>query len=186
MSAVVSHLSLLDRVVRSVFRLSGGIICCDMWHIRRVVALSLFYRIRGSAGHSVGQLFPQLFMASRPTPAIILLCIPFTLVSPRCHTSQYLRTLIPVCVSLWNMLDESDFAGNGLGALKTIILWIVPLGYALINLFYLLDLQLLFILLFYYSWLSLILCTYSYHFSPLILLWACDSVEVFGLKASGP
>ena len=70
MSAAVSHLSLLDRVVRSVFR-----------HRRKVAALSLFYRIRGFAGHSVGQLFLQLFTSGRRTRHILamqppsLLCV---------------------------------------------------------------------------------------------------------------
>ena len=119
MSAAVSHLPLLDRGVRSVFRFSGdGVVRCDLWHRRRVTALSLFYRIRGSAGHSAGQLFLQLFTAGRPTRQNLAMH-PFTLVSPRCCTSQYLRTFIPACVSLWNMLDESDFAGDGLEAFKT-------------------------------------------------------------------
>ena len=104
--AFISHLSLLDFVVRSVFRLSGGIIRCDLWHRRRVATLSLFCRIRGSVGHLVGQLFPQLFTAGRPTRHNLDI-LPFTLVCRRCHTSQYLRTL-------WNMLDESDFACDGL------------------------------------------------------------------------
>ena len=116
MSTAVSHLSLLDRVVRSVFRLSGGVVRCDLWHRCRVAAL--FYRIRGSAGYSVGQLFPQLFTAGRPTRHNLVMH-PFTLESPRCHISHYLRTFIPACISLWNRLDKLDFAGDDLGAFKT-------------------------------------------------------------------
>ena len=75
MSAAVSHLSLLDRVGKSVCRLSGGVVHCDLWHRRRVAALFLFYCIRGSAGHSVGSLF---LSCSRVVvlPAITLLCTP--------------------------------------------------------------------------------------------------------------
>ena len=64
-----SHLSLLDRVVRRVFRLIVGGVRCDLWH--RLRFATLFYHIRGSVGHSVGQLFPKLFTAGRrgrPTP----------------------------------------------------------------------------------------------------------------------
>ena len=35
MSAATSHLSLLDRVVSPVGRLSGGSISCDLWHRRK-------------------------------------------------------------------------------------------------------------------------------------------------------
>ena len=41
MSAAVSHLSLLDQVVRIAFRLSGGVVRCDLWHRRRFVAVSV-------------------------------------------------------------------------------------------------------------------------------------------------
>ena len=81
-SAAVSYLSLLDRVVWSAFRLSGGVVRCDLWRRRRLAALSLFYRIRDSAGHLVGQLFPQLFTAGRPTLHNLAMH-PFTLVCPR-------------------------------------------------------------------------------------------------------
>ena len=32
-----------------------------------------------------------------------------------------LRTFISAGVSLWNMLDETDFAGDGLGAFKAAV-----------------------------------------------------------------
>ena len=105
------------RVVRSLFRLSGGAIRCDLRHRRRVAALSLFYRFRGSAVHSVGKLFPQLFTAGLPTHHNIAMQS-FSLECPRCRISQYSRTFIPPCVSLWNILNESDITGDGLGAFK--------------------------------------------------------------------
>ena len=37
MSAATSHLSLLDRVVSQVGRLSGGSVSCDLWHRRKVI-----------------------------------------------------------------------------------------------------------------------------------------------------
>ena len=44
MSAATSHLSLLDRVVRQVCRLSGGSVSCDLWHRRKVASLSVFFK----------------------------------------------------------------------------------------------------------------------------------------------
>ena len=38
MSAATSHLSLLDRVVSQVGRLSGGSVSCDLWHRRKVAS----------------------------------------------------------------------------------------------------------------------------------------------------
>ena len=52
--------------------------------------LCLSYRIRGSAGHSVGQLFPLLFKAGCPTRHNLAM-YSFALVCPRCRTLQYLR-----------------------------------------------------------------------------------------------
>ena len=86
--AAVSHLSLVDWIVRSAFKISGGVVRCDLWHRHRVAALSLFYCIRGSAGDSLGQLFNQLFTAGRPTHHNLAM-LPFALVCPRCLTSQY-------------------------------------------------------------------------------------------------
>ena len=45
MSAVASHLSLLDRVVSKAVRLSEGLVVCDLEHIRRVAALCILYKI---------------------------------------------------------------------------------------------------------------------------------------------
>ena len=45
MSAATSHLSLLDRVVSQVGRLSGGSVSCDLWHRRKVASLSVFSRL---------------------------------------------------------------------------------------------------------------------------------------------
>ena len=119
MSAAAGHLELLDRVVRKVSAFSGGVVC-DLWHRRRVAALSVFFRIRGALGHPVGRLFPGLFVAGRPTRRTLAIH-PHTLVVSRCRTSQYSRSFIPSCVSLWNALDTSDFTGVGLGAFKSSI-----------------------------------------------------------------
>ena len=145
--------------------------------------LCLFYRICCSAGHPVGQLFSQFFTEGRPTHHNLAMH-PFTLVCLRCRTSQYWRTFILACVSLWNMLDESDFAGDSLGAFKT------PVNHTLRGTGYLTFLSsgltfifclssLSFFTLFYHLYLSLSFL------SPLIFLWVCNGVGVFALVGSG-
>ena len=58
MSAATSHLSLLDRVVSQVGRLSGGSVSCDLWHRRKVACLSVFFKIDSLVDHPVRGLFP--------------------------------------------------------------------------------------------------------------------------------
>ena len=167
MSVPVSHLSLFDRVVRSVFRLSGGAIRCDLWDRCRVFSLPLFYH-RGSAGHSVGHLFPQLFAAGRPTRHNLAMHS-YTLVCPRCRTFQYSRSFVPACVSLWNVHDVLDFGGDGLGAFKTNGIRTlgahIYLAFSSTELSFILYVTLLsFSSLFYHSYLSSILSFFFWSF----------------------
>ena len=54
MSAATFHLSLLDRVVSQVSRLSGGSVSCDLWwHRRKVASLSVFFKIDSLVDHAV-------------------------------------------------------------------------------------------------------------------------------------
>ena len=57
MSAATSHLSLLDRVVSQVSRLSGGSVSCDLWHRRKVASLSFFFKIDSLVDRPVRGLF---------------------------------------------------------------------------------------------------------------------------------
>ena len=43
----------------------------------------------------------------------------YTYAPPRCRTSQYCRTFIPLSVSLWNGLDDPVFDGVGLAGFKS-------------------------------------------------------------------
>ena len=43
----------------------------------------------------------------------------FTYVTPRCRTSQYSRTFIPLSVSLWDDLGDPVFDGVGLAGFKS-------------------------------------------------------------------
>ena len=43
----------------------------------------------------------------------------FTYAPPRCRTSQYRQTFIPLSVSLWNDLSDPVFDGVGLAGFKS-------------------------------------------------------------------
>ena len=118
MSAATSHLSLLDRVVSQVGRLSGGSVSCDLWHRRRVASLSAFFKIDSLVDHPVRGLFPAQYVLRRPTRGA-LAAHSRSFEMPRSRTVQFSRSFVLSCVRLWNGLHESVFAGEGLGAFKT-------------------------------------------------------------------
>ena len=119
MSAATSHLSLLDRVVSQVGRLSGGSVSCDLWHRRRVASLSaFFFKIDSLVDHPVRGLFPAQYVLRRPTRGA-LAAHSRSFEMPRSRTVQFSRSFVLSCVRLWNGLHESVFAGEGLGAFKT-------------------------------------------------------------------
>ena len=66
-SAATFHMSLLDRVVSQVSRLSGGSVTCDLWHRRKVASLSVFFKIDSLVDHPVSGLFPAQYVLRRPT-----------------------------------------------------------------------------------------------------------------------
>ena len=116
-SAATSHLSLLDRVVSQVGRLSGGSVSCDLWHRRKVASLSVFFKIDSLVHHPVRGLFPTQYMLRRPTRGA-LAAHSRSFEMPRSRTVQFSRSFVLSCVRLWNGLHESVFAGEGLGAFK--------------------------------------------------------------------
>ena len=118
MSAATSHLSLLDRVVSQVSRLSGGSVSCDLWHSLKVASLSVFFKIDSLVDHPVSGLFPEQYVLRRPT----LGALPAhsrSFEMPRSRTVQFSRSFVLYCVRLWNGLHESVFAGEGIGAFIT-------------------------------------------------------------------
>ena len=48
-----------------------------------------------------------------------LIAYRYTYAPPRCRTSQYCRTFIPLSVSLWNDLVDPVFDGVGLAGFKS-------------------------------------------------------------------
>ena len=110
MSAATSHLSLLDRVVSQVSRLSGGSVS--------QASLSVFFKIDSLVDHPVRGLFPAQYVLRRPTRRA-LAAHSRSFVMPMSRTVQFSRSFILSCVRLWNGLHKSVFSGEGLGAFKT-------------------------------------------------------------------
>ena len=118
MSATTSHLSLLDRVVGQVSRLSGGSVSCDLWHRRKVASLCVFFKIDSLVDHPMRGLYPEQFVLRRQTRwALAAHSRSFEM--PRSRTVQFSRSFVLSCVRMWNGLHESVFAGEGVGAFKT-------------------------------------------------------------------
>ena len=119
MSAATSHLSLLDRVVGQVSRLSGGsVVSCDLWHRRKVASLSVFFKIDSLVDHPVRGLFPAQYVLRRPTRGA-LAAHSRSFEMARSRTVQFSRSFVLSCVRLWNRLHESVFAGECVGDFKT-------------------------------------------------------------------
>ena len=113
-----SNLSLLDRVVGQVSRLSGGSVSCDLWHRRKVAYLCVSLKIDSLVDLPVRGLFPAQYVLRRPTIGA-LAAHSRSFEMPRSRTLQFSRSFVLYCVRLWNGLHESVFAGEGVVAFKT-------------------------------------------------------------------
>ena len=112
MSAATSHLSLLDRVVSQVSRLSGGSVSCDLWHRCKVASLSVFFKIDSLVDHPVRGLFPAQYVLRRPTPGAFA-AHSRSFEMPGSRNVLFSRSFVLSCVRLWNGLHESVSAGEG-------------------------------------------------------------------------
>ena len=112
------HLRLLDRVVSVASFLTGGVFECDLSHRRSVAVLCLLYKIRCNPTHPLYGALPAPYVPVRVTRGAVI-AQRFTNAPPRCRTSQYRRTCIPLPVSLWNDLSDPVFDGVGLADFKS-------------------------------------------------------------------
>ena len=118
MSACATDLRLLDRIVTRAGRLCNNQIVCNLNHRRNVASLCMFYKVWNNPSHPVRELIPPLHVPLRATRRTIS-AHRFTLDAPRVRTCQFANTFIPVCVGLWNALDDSCFAGEWIANFKT-------------------------------------------------------------------
>ena len=104
MPAATSHLSLLDRVVGQVSRLSDGSVRSDLWHRRKVASLCVFFKIDSLVDHPVHGLLPAQYVLRRPTSgASAAHSRSFEML--RSRTVQFSRYFVLSCVRLWNGLS---------------------------------------------------------------------------------
>ena len=114
----VPHLKLLDRVVSGAYFIAGGVLNCNLFHRRSVAVLCMLYKIRCNLKHPLCGTLPLPYVPVRVTRGG-LIAHRYTFAPPRCRTSQYRRTFIPLSVSLWNDLVDPVFDGVGLAGLQS-------------------------------------------------------------------
>ena len=117
-SADDSHLKLLDRVVRSAGFLDGGDLECNLSHRRSVAELCMLFKIGSNPVHPLSCALPLPYVPERVTHGA-LVAHRHSFAPPRCRTSQYRRSFMPLSVFLLNDLSESVFDGVGLAGFKS-------------------------------------------------------------------
>ena len=98
-SAADSHLKLLDRVVRSAGFLAGGVLECNLAHRRSIAELCMLFNIRSNPMHLLSGALPLPYVPARVTRGGSV-AHRHSFAPPRCRTSQYRRTFVPLSVSL--------------------------------------------------------------------------------------
>ena len=119
-SAADKHLKLLDRAVSGARFLTGGVIECDSAHRRSVAVLCILNQIMCNPLHPLNGALPLPYVPVRVMRGA-LVAHQYTYAPPRCSTSQYSRTFIPISVSLWNDLANPVFDGVGLAGFNAFL-----------------------------------------------------------------
>ena len=117
-SAADTHLRLLDREVSDTSFLTGGVFECDHAHRRSGAVLCMLYKIRSNPMHPLYVALSVPYVTVRVTHGAVI-AHRYTYAPPRCRTSQYSRTFIPLSVSLWNDHSDPVFDGVGLAGFKS-------------------------------------------------------------------
>ena len=112
------HPFLLDRVVSGACFIAGGVLSRDLSHRRSVAVLCMMYKIRCNPKHPLCGALPMPYVPVRVTRGA-LIAHRYTFAHPRCRTSQYRRTFIPLSVFLWDDLVAPVLAGVGLAGFKS-------------------------------------------------------------------
>ena len=90
---------------------------CEIAHRRSVAVLCMLYKIRCNPVHPLNGALPGPYVPVRVTLGA-LVAHRYTYAPPRCRTSQYSRTFIPLS-ALWNDLCDPVFDGVGLSGFKS-------------------------------------------------------------------
>ena len=108
----------MDRVVRRAGFLAGGVLDCNLVHRRSVEELCMLFKIKSNPMHPLSGALPLSYVPARVTRGA-LVAHRHSFAPPRCKTSQYIRTFVPLSVSLWNDLSDPVFDGVGLAGFKS-------------------------------------------------------------------
>ena len=109
-SAAESHLKLLRRVVLSAGFPAGGVLDCNLAHRRSVAELCMLFMIKSNPLHPLrGALLLPYVPVCVTRGALVAHRHSF--VPPRCWTSHYHRSFVPLSLSLWNYLSDPVFDG---------------------------------------------------------------------------
>ena len=98
-SAADSHLKLLDRVVKSADFLAGGVLECNLAHRRSVAELCILFKIKSNPMHPLSGALPLPYVPAHVTRGA-LVAHKHSFAPPRCRTSQYRRSFVPLSVCL--------------------------------------------------------------------------------------
>ena len=100
--------------------LAGGVLECNLAHHRSVAELCMLFKIKSNPMHplSLSGALPLPYVPSRVTRGA-LVADSHSFAPPRCRTSQYRRSFVPLSVSLWNDLRDPVFDGVGLAGFKS-------------------------------------------------------------------
>ena len=107
-SAANLQIKLLDRVLRSARFLAGGVLECNLAHRRSVAELCILCKIKSNPMHPLCGALPLPYVPALVTLGALVAHM-HSFVPPRCTTSQYRRTFVPLSVSLWNDLSDPVF-----------------------------------------------------------------------------
>ena len=109
---------LLDRAISGARFLTGGVFECVIAHCQSVAVLCMLYKIRCKLMYPLNDALPGPYVPVRGTRGASV-AHRYTYAPPRCRTSQYYKTFVPLSVSLWDNLADPVFDGVGLVGFKS-------------------------------------------------------------------
>ena len=107
-SAADTHLNLLDRVVSGASFSTWVVFECDLAYCRAVAVSCMLYKILCVPMYPLYGALSVPYVPVQVTRGVVI-THQYTHAPPRCRTSQYHITFIPLSVSLWNDLGDPVF-----------------------------------------------------------------------------
>ena len=107
-----------NRAISGARFLTGDVFECDIDHRRSVAVLCMLYKIRCNPVHLLNGALPGPYVPVRVTRCA-LVAHRHTYAPPRCRTSLYRKTFIPLSMSHWNDLANPVLDDVGLAGFKS-------------------------------------------------------------------